>query len=331
MLPRGIIITPTNRIDATTVPPFLDPVLLRKCLLYWDMIDCPDDVIGGSLQILPEKDYKILIEEGILQRTTGHLLFTKGEGTTCLSCFAEKPYEFFSMAQMYALKKHYSSGLTERWSVGQIGRLLRLPDPSITNFIFVDKEWVDAYRPNNVLKKSSNVIYLPKKDIEEKPAIGVELFRALPIPSAEVSISEILKFKHKRYGELLRFRHAMDELYERALNSKDIQSAIEYAIDEIDISLRDIHKAMDESFITRFGSSVKIELSVNDIILAAIAGGFIGQTFGLPHLGAIVGVTLLSSVKISLDSSLMRLKAIPPDCKDFAYLYYADANFGIKK
>jgi hypothetical protein len=323
MLARGIIVTPVyvDQHSHAAVPPYIDPSFLRKCVLYWDMIDCPDDALGKLSVISNPSELELLNSEGILQRTTGYL-FKKVDANHLLSLFAEHPYEFCLMAQLYALKKHYLSGLPERWSIGQIGTRLNLPDSSISRFVFLDREGVGLQKPNNVLAAPSERIYSQDKDSEAKTAVGIELFRSLPVPSQDVPIAEILEFKYKRWDELLRFRHAMDGLYDKAINSQDVPRAIEYAVDEIGISLRDIDKAMGESFPKRILATIKPELSLNDIVTSALAGGFVGSQFGLPQLGAVAGA-VYSALRISLDSSLFMPRQIPPEFRDYAYIYHA--------
>src|SRR5574341_580100 len=181
------------------------------------------------------------------------------------------------------------SGSLERWSIGQVGPRLDFPDPSISRFVFLDREGVGPQKPDNILTAPSEQVYSPDKDSETKTAVGIELFRALPVPSQDVPIAEILEFKRKRWDELLRFRHAMDGLYDKAINSQDVPGAIEYAVDEIGMSLRDIYKAMNEPFPKRFLATVKTELTLNDVATRTLAGGCIGSQFGLPLLGAIAG------------------------------------------
>src|SRR5574341_700437 len=117
------------------------------------------------------------------------------------------------------------SGSLERWSIGQVGPRLDFPDPSISRFVFLDREGVGPQKPDNILTAPSEQVYSPDKDSETKTAVGIELFRALPVPSQDVPIAEILEFKRKRWDELLRFRHAMDGLYDKAINSPRRSSA----------------------------------------------------------------------------------------------------------
>ena len=326
MYPRGIVIVPTYTAPQSkvAVPPYIDPSLLRKCVLYWDMIDCPDDALGKLNVISNHKELEILTSEGILQQTTGYLFKKVGENNL-LSFFAEHPYEFCSLAQSYALKKHYLSGLPERWSMGQISTRLNQPDPSISRFVFLDREGVGPEKPNNILVAPSERVYSPDKDSETKTAIAIELFRSLPVPSQDVPIAEILEFKQKRWDELLRFRNAMDELYDKATSTQDFTSAIEHPIDEIEISLRDIHKSMSETFAKRILATIKIELSLNDMIISALAGGFVGSQFNITFPGMLAGA-IVSALRISLDSSLLRPRQIPTELKDYAYIYHAETE-----
>ncbi len=327
MLTRGIVITPTHATQRSNsaVPPYIDPGLLRKCVLYWDMVDCPDDALGRLDVISDQKEYDLLASEGILQRTVGYL-FKKVDTNHLLSFFAEHPYEFCVMAQSYALKKHYLSGLPERWSIGQVATSLHPPDSAVSRFVFLDREGVGPDKPDNVMAAPSDRLYLPDKDSETRAAIGIELFQSLPVPSQDVPLTRIVEFKRKRWDELLRFRHAMDRLYDTAVNSQDIPGAVEYAVDEIAVSLRDIDRAMNESFTKRILATVKIELSLNSLAASSLTGALIGSRFDLTWLGAVAGA-VASTLRISLDSSLLRPKQIPPEFRDYAYIYHAGTEF----
>lgn len=329
MLARGIIIVPTYVIPQSKVaiPPYIDSGFLRMCVLYWDMIDCPDDALGKLNVISNQDELNLLTSEGILQQTTGFLFKKVGENHL-LSFFAEHPYEFCSMAQSYALKKHYLSGLPERWSIGQIGTRLDLPDPSVSRFVFVDRKGVDLEKPDNALVASSEHVYSPDKDSETKTMVGIELFRSLPVPSQDVPIAEILQFKHKRWDELLRFRHAMDGLYDKATSAQDVPGAIEYSVDEVRISLRDLHEAMSETFEKRFFATIKAELDLKDVIISTLTGGFIGDKMGFPLPGFVVGA-VFSALRFSLDSSLFKPKQMPPQLVDYAYIYHAETELGV--
>src|SRR3990172_4567163 len=132
MLPRGIIITPVySQHQVSTI----DPRYLRKCLLYWDMIDCPNDAMIRVSD--PPKEHQLLKEEGIFQRTRG-FFYTRESGKYLKTFCVDHPYVFWPMAQSYALKKHDNPN--ERWSIGQTSAKLLLPDPAISEYVFVDAE-----------------------------------------------------------------------------------------------------------------------------------------------------------------------------------------------
>jgi hypothetical protein len=62
-------------------------------------------------------------------------------------------------------------------------------------------------------------VFLPPEVSHEAQAIEIELYNALPIPSDEVSLDDILLFKDRRNDELLALRRAMDRLYLEVVNT----------------------------------------------------------------------------------------------------------------
>jgi hypothetical protein len=142
-----------------------------------------------------------------------------------------------------------------------------------------------------------------------------------------VPLERIIEFKRKRYDELQHFRHAMDKLYLKVVDSNDPRVAIGYAVDEVILSLRDLNRVMNETLVSRVLSMIKVALSVTDIAVGAALGKFAGATIGLPLIRAAVGV-VAPALKVSFDSSLFRRKQIPAQFCDYAYLYHAEHEFG---
>ena len=54
------------KVEADHYDPFLDPSYLRKCLLYWDFIDCIFE-LGRVDEIIPAADFQLLRSEGVLE------------------------------------------------------------------------------------------------------------------------------------------------------------------------------------------------------------------------------------------------------------------------
>lgn len=317
MKPRGIVITPSfslNQENLITEWMGMDPIYLRKCALYWDMIDCPEGIIGGASFGELGKDANILEKEGILQRTRGHLI-KKEKDTFVLTFAGEYPREFWILAQFYTLLKHASADAN--WSLGQPFNNLVLPSPQATEFIFVEP----TGQAGKAFKLPPNLL-----EIQTGPSIEVELYNSLPVPIPDVPMERILSFKRKRRDELIRFRHAMDELYLKIQDSADVVRAKDTSIDEIELSLADLHKAMKETPMQKISSTIKTEVSLSDIVQGAVAGMMAGNLFGTSHdllaVSAVLGATALPALKMTINLSAFKPKQVPSEFKDYAYLYF---------
>ena len=86
---------------------------------------------------------------------------------------------------------------------------------------------------------------------------------------------------------------------------------------------------MKESFLKRVRPTIKFKLDLTGLGFAvgAAAGSVLGNTFGLPEIGAAVG-GLASAIKISYDPSAKKPKKIPDERKPYAYLYHVWEEFG---
>jgi hypothetical protein len=63
------------------------------------------------------------------------------------------------------------------------------------------------------MAQTGRALFLPPEMSHETRAIEIELYNALPVPSDEVSLEDILLFKDRRNDELLALRAAMNQLY----------------------------------------------------------------------------------------------------------------------
>lgn len=170
------------------------------------------------------------------------------------------------------------------------------------------------------LAQAGNYLFIPPELSRETRSIEIELYNVLPVPSEDVSLEDILKFKERRRSELLAFRMFMDELYIEVIASGDIPRAKSAALNRLEVSLQDLNKAVNEYWISKWMSSLKVELNIPNIITHAIAGGTMSVAFGIsPAVGAAIGA---ASAAIKFDLPVMRkADGLPAELKDFAYLH----------
>lgn len=168
-------------------------------------------------------------------------------------------------------------------------------------------------------------IILPSDECKNTRNIQVELYNCIPVPTANVSIDDILNFKERRYDELQEFRELLDEMYDSIINSCDMDFTKNRSIEKLQNKVIDINKIMNESKIKRFLSNVKVELNINELITAGLkvfVGYEIGQRIGFPSVGSTIG---LASATINLSSEFsLKPNFIPDELKDYAYLFYAN-------
>lgn len=164
-------------------------------------------------------------------------------------------------------------------------------------------------------------LVLPKSDSVMEKGIEVDLYNSLPIPTAEVSLEDILFFKEKRKDELLEFRSLMDNFYLELLKSGDSERAMVAYIEEIQRKIVELDKVMNESKIKRLKESVKIKFDLKEAVRNTFIGGFGGTSLGFPTTGATLGFAS-SVINISSEISI-KPKVIPSELKDYAYLYYS--------
>ncbi len=197
--------------------------------------------------------------------------------------------EIFVKCQLYALKEN-NDNKKEIWSLGQ----------------------------------NSSQLFLPEDETIVEDAIQLELYDCIPVPSEDTPFDDILKFKEKRKDELAEFRRAMDTLYDKIIESESQELQKKRCIEELQNKIIDINRVMEESRIKRALSSVNIRLNISNLLqtgFETFAGYRLGQKIGFPQIGAVAGL-VSSAINISYNRSL-KVKGLPDNLKDYAYLFYA--------
>jgi hypothetical protein len=335
---RGIIISPTPSTTKIAGRESIDPAYLRQCLLYWDMIDCPNDRFLKVVLNRNLKDIELLQKEGIFIRTEGTFFAKKSPHyKIILSMHDDHPNEFWALAQLYAFEKHNRSGNT--FSIGQFNNNLIFAeiDPAEA-FFFVETGPFDKDQTSNILGLSRDKLFSTKNELERGPIVELELHQAIPIAIADEPLEKILEFKIKRQDELQHFRHAMDGFYLTVINSRDILRAKSYVIEQIDLSLCDLSRVMNESRLKYFLSNTNITVNfpepseiAKNVAIGGASGGSLGSMIGLPKICAAIGAgygALTSFIKVSIKPEAFKPKRIPDNLKDFAYIYHAKQQFG---
>ena len=197
------------------------PADLRKYLLYWDVIDYPDN---NLTPIAPDPDMQFLISTGVVTRTYinfGNLKISLPEiGYVVLDPSVQN--EFMVMAQISAFDKHNkeNQGI---WSLAQL----------------------------------STKLHLLSKTEAPKAAVEYELYNMLPVPTADVPLNDILEFKQKHHDELVALHGHLDDVYQKIISSADIPRAKDAELNRLELSLNDIDKALSNFGINKKLTSLR--------------------------------------------------------------------------
>ena len=170
------------------------------------------------------------------------------------------------------------------------------------------------------LSQTTNLLYVPEELSVEQVSIEIEIYKALPVPSENVSLDDVLEFKKRHNSELLQLRSALDDLYLNAVDSADVVRARNSAVDRLEMALEAVNKAANESFSEKLLASAKVELNGRDLMVGLAAGSTLSSQFSLaPEIGAIIGAAG-ASLKFEL-GPMKTVKGLPDELLDFAYLY----------
>lgn len=172
------------------------------------------------------------------------------------------------------------------------------------------------------IAQCSNALFLPVEGVKQEQSVEVDLYRALPVPAAEVPLQEILEFKNRRAPELAALRAALDELYLQVVSSADIPRARIAALASLEAKLHDLHLVFEERWTRRIMSSIKIELNIPELVAKAAGTAALASSFNLPIATCAAGVAAASAIKFEA-KPCSRLNGLPKELRALAYVKYA--------
>jgi hypothetical protein len=175
------------------------------------------------------------------------------------------------------------------------------------------------------LAQACDHIFIPEELSTEVNTIEFELYRAVPVPSESVSLSDILEFKGRYHSELLAFRGYMDELYEEVIKSNDIPRSKIACIDRLQRSIEDLQRIANESWSSRILSTLKVELNIPNLVIPAIVGSTVAMSFNLsPEIGSAIGA-IAGVLKFDM-AATRKVGGLPDNIKELAYLHKIDSE-----
>lgn len=156
----------------------------------------------------------------------------------------------------------------------------------------------------------------------------IRLCNAIPVPSPEVPLNEILEFRRKRRPELLRLRAYFEELVQEIESSHDSESELNNKLKLVDSACADLVKTTRE-----WQSPVKLselKASINYDLTKAATGAVSAwsacETLELNLTGkciAAASAAILSQFKIAQD---IKFRSVRKPSSPYNYAYYVQRD-----
>ncbi|MBX3670459.1 MAG: hypothetical protein KF778_18820 [Rhodocyclaceae bacterium] len=315
---RGIVVCPSYTLDGHTVRLTCDvpPQDLRRYLLYWDRLAYAYPNGFGAPNLDALHDLRFLKDEGLLTLRDVRVTAADIElpSPVAIPNLAGHPGPLFETAIPTA---DNPSGVRALGIPIEVWRDL--------NYWAPIRAAVDLQASEGTVwsvGQSGTRFVLPQR---RGPMVGLleaSICAALPVPDETTSLEDILEFRTKRTPELLRLRRALDTLRDSALQADDLQRGIARSRDEISLALSDIHRALNESGLGTFFSTLRLYLDLSDNkVMTTILGMLGAQGIGLPlEIGAAAALGLNTVLTFAA-----RTASPPPPLaqhlSDYRYLY----------
>ena len=269
-------------------------------MLYWDKIDYPERGIqqgnsvlwiGVNLEGLPEM--RLLIDEGILE--IKQILISRELIPT----------------NVQSLLDSRISNMTTNCGIAHIGQL-ELAKQSLKNGEIAS------------IAQIGNHLSFPSDIKSQKSFWEFSLYESLPIPSEDVPVEERLKFKVKRSAKLLCFRDVLEDARKTILASDEPQHDVLLFKENIERSLLDLKRVLEEGKIKYFFETLNMYLKPSSHALTASAiAAVASQGVSIPlEIGVSAGMGVSTLIKFS-NRLIQGEDRVPEKLKNYLYLYQA--------
>ena len=141
--------------------------------------------------------------------------------------------------------------------------------------------------------------------------MSLELIRAIPVPTADVPLNEILEFKERRKDELMIFREHIDQLVLEIQNSPARTDAFNRIAKEVDAACAELLKVGHEWQVPFHLSDFKATFNFDSVkFLGSVGGAWkLGEQYGLTAATSAAAVAgLISTINVKSDISLRSIK-----------------------
>lgn len=314
---RGVVVCPTYQIEGNNFSLNADVSAqeLRRYLLYWDRIAYAFPNGFGAPNLDALHDLRFLNQEGLLSlhdtRVTAEDIGYSGVRTP--------PHISAASGALFSNEEPNTSNPTGLMILGAPASLWRelnyfAPELAAVHLERVDGSVWSVAQTGSVFEFSAGK--------RNAPIIEASLVGALPVPSGDVPLDDILQFRAKRQPEILRLRTAIDGLREKAFRAEDLHRGLARSRDELETAIQELHRVLSAGKVRTFFSTLKLYLDISDNkMTTTILGAIAAQHAGFPmEIGAVFGLgvnTLLTFTARTID----RPPPLPVELRDFMYLY----------
>ncbi len=205
-------------------------------------------------------------------------------------------------------------------SYSSMGRILAtIPSEVLRNY---EKEQPGMWS----LGGGQNSILVKVGEAQETEGTLITLYNALPAPTEEVPLAEILEFKQLRRPELLALRAHFDSLSEKLNSSSGMTEELTYILRDIDTSCSNLSKVCREWQSPIYLTNLEANLNFN-IGTAFASGGAAWkgiETFGLGLTAKTIGATVAAiQSQISFKPGI-KFRSFDRGTSPYKYVYEAE-------
>jgi hypothetical protein len=176
--------------------------------------------------------------------------------------------------------------------------------------------WAMAQGENSLLLKDTH--------FEAGKGALIELHHAIPIPTVDVPLNEILEFKERRRDELILMRHQLDTFVLEIEGAADKPLALQKRIAELDDACANLLKVGKEWQFPVYLSNLNASFNLSPMkVLSSIVGGWkVAQhySYGLTATAAVAGMAGVASV-LEIKCDKIGLRSVKRPQSPYRYSY----------
>ncbi|MBL4794783.1 MAG: hypothetical protein JKY24_04595 [Pseudomonadales bacterium] len=158
-------------------------------------------------------------------------------------------------------------------------------------------------------------------------AVDFELYGMLPVPSENTPLADILEFKEQRPDEIIALRTYLDEIYQKIISSADIPRANNTEISKLEIAIKDLNKALNESVINQTVSSIRNIINLDFTEILSLGIGAAGLTSLIPMSPLLAG---MAGAGIAVGLKYINMPNSEKCPSQFNYLNSVRKNFQVE-